>query len=101
MIKQTEAPWDGIALVCRKCSKKLGGGFGPGNDEKLAKTLRQALRAAGRRRALRIVEVGCLGLCPRKAVTLASPTHPGALFAIPRGTSAEATLAALGITPPA
>ncbi len=103
MIERVEAPWEGVALVCRKCSKKLGGGFGADGGEKLAKALRQGLRAAGRRRALRVVEVGCLGLCPKKAVTVAGPAHPGALFAVPRGTAVDAALEVLcgGVTAPA
>lgn len=94
MIERVQAPWEGVALVCRKCSKKLGGGFGP-EDEKLAKALRRGLRAAGRRRALRVVEVGCLGLCPKRAVTVAVSSDPAALHAVPRGTSVETMIAAL------
>lgn len=80
-----KAPWDGVALVCRKCSKKLGGGFGPKGDEKLAKALRAELKASGRRRALRVVAVECLGLCPKRAVTVVGTAAPGHVLAVPAG----------------
>ena len=90
-----KAPWDGVAMVCRKCSKKLGGGFGPNGDEKLAKALRAALKASGRRRALRVVPVDCLGLCPKRAVTVAGSGAPGHVFAVPEGADVEEVVRAL------
>lgn len=91
------APWGGIVLVCRKCSKKLGGGFGPKGRQTLAKVLRAELKDTGRRRVARIVEVGCLGLCPKGAVTVAGPAHPGAVFAVPERTEPASVLAALSL----
>ncbi len=35
--------WSGTVLVCRKRSKKLGGGFGPEGKRPLAKALRKHL----------------------------------------------------------
>ena len=58
-------------LVCRKCSKKLDGGFGPRGDERLVKALRKHLSLKkGRKAAAGIVEVNCLGVCPKGAVTV-------------------------------
>lgn len=63
--------WDHAVLVCRKCSRKLDGGFGPGGDEHLAKALRRHLSLKkGRKAAAGIVEVNCLGICPKGAVTV-------------------------------
>ncbi|MET0248282.1 MAG: (2Fe-2S) ferredoxin domain-containing protein [Sphingobium sp.] len=63
--------WDHAVLVCRKCSKKLGGGFGPDGDQRLDKALRRHLSLKkGRKAAAGIVEVGCLGVCPKDAVTV-------------------------------
>ena len=63
--------WDHAVLVCRKCSKKLDGGFGPEGDERLAKALRRHLSLKkGRKAAAGIVEVNCLGVCPKGAVTV-------------------------------
>jgi hypothetical protein len=47
-IKRVKADWSEVVLVCRKCSKKLGGGFGADGDQKLAKILRKAIGAKGR-----------------------------------------------------
>ena len=89
------APWDGVVLVCRKCSKKLDGGFGPKGRQPLAKALRDGLKAMGRRRALRVVEVGCLSLCPKGAVTVVGPAQPGAVLVVPKRMEAREVLAAL------
>ena len=63
--------WRSSVLVCRKCSKKLDGGFGPGGKQSLAKALRKHLATGkGRKASVGIVEVGCLGICPRGAVTV-------------------------------
>lgn len=63
--------WDHAVLVCRKCSKKLDGGFGRDGDERLAKALRRHLSLKkGRKAAAGIVEVNCLGVCPKGAVTV-------------------------------
>ena len=96
-IETVAAPWEGVALVCRKCTKKLDGGFGPKGKHKLAKALRAGLKDAGRRRALRVIEVGCLGLCPKDAVTVTGPLQPDRVLAVSRGSDPAAVLAALGV----
>ncbi len=56
-------------MVCRKCSKKINGGFGPDGRQGLAKALRKQLAAKkGRKSHMGIVEVPCLGICAKKAV---------------------------------
>jgi predicted metal-binding protein len=63
--------WSNVVLVCRKCSKKLDGGFGPDGKARLAKALRKHLSLkTGRKAAAGILEVNCLGICPRGAVTV-------------------------------
>lgn len=63
--------WQSAVLVCRKCSRKLDGGFGDDGDERLAKALRRHLALKkGRKAAAGIVEVNCLGICPKGAVTV-------------------------------
>lgn len=98
-IHATPAPWRDIALVCGKCSRKLRGGFGKKGRVDLADVLKAALKEAGRRRELRTVEVGCLGLCPKHAVTVISAGRPGELLTIQAGTDPAAVLARL--MPPA
>ncbi len=87
------APWQGTALVCRKCSKKLGGGFGHKGREDLSKALRQQLKSTNRRRALRVIEVGCLSLCPKRAVTVA--LEQGRVLVVPAGADIDAVLTAV------
>jgi predicted metal-binding protein len=68
---QVRSNWQQAVLVCRKCSKKLDGGFGPRGDERLAKALRRHLSIKkGRKAAAGIIEVDCLGVCPKGAVTV-------------------------------
>lgn len=88
--------WQGAAIVCRKCSKKLGGGFGPKGKQSLAKALRKASQGKkGRKAAFGVVEVGCLGVCPRGAVTLIDGSSPGRWLLVPEGADADTVLASL------
>ena len=84
-----------MVLVCGKCSRKLDGGFGKKGKHGLKDVLRDALKEAGRRRELRVVEVGCLGLCPKRAVTAVSTARPGEVLVVPQGTDAASLLSAL------
>lgn len=63
--------WAHAVLVCAKCSKRVGGGFGRKGRTPLAKALRKHLQLTkGRKAASGIVEVKCLGVCPAGAVTV-------------------------------
>ena len=86
--------WTDIILVCRKCSKKLSGGFGPDGDDTLSRALKQSLRATGRR-STRIIETKCLGLCPKGAVTVLPTRTPGTMLAVPKGADPAVILASL------
>lgn len=96
--------WQGALLVCGKCSKKLGGGFGKTGRTPLAKLLRKILGLKkGRKARLGIVETRCLGLCPRDAVVVVDARAPVEWLVVPRE-SDIAELAALldgRSTPPA
>ena len=73
-MKPARAGSGAIVLVCGKCSKKVGGGFGKKGGTALAKALRKAEGfGAGRRSAVQVVETKCLGLCPKGAVTVVDP----------------------------
>jgi len=80
-------------MLCGKCSRKLDGGFGHKGKHDLKDVLKDGLKAAGRRRALRVVEVGCLGLCPKRAVTIVSSARPAEMLAVPERMAVEAVLA--------
>jgi hypothetical protein len=49
--------WEETLLICRKCSKKLFGGFGENGDKPFKTVLRARLRETGRRR------LGSTGRC--------------------------------------
>lgn len=72
------AGWSGAILVCGKCSKKLGGGFGRKGKQPLAKALRgEPGFGKGRKATIGVVETRCLGICPKQAVTLVDTREPG------------------------
>ncbi len=82
-------------MICGKCSRKLKGGFGKKGKHNLADVLKDALKEAGRRRELRVVEVSCLGLCPKRAVTVVSSARPNQVLAILEGTDPVLVIARL------
>ncbi len=77
--------WDDVILICKKCSKKLNGGFGEEQDETLRKALRGGLKEAGKRGRVGMIEVSCFGVCPKRAVTVAIGSAPGELLVVPEG----------------
>lgn len=91
----TPAPWGSVVLVCRKCSRKLDGGFGKKGKHALADGLEDALEAAGRRREVLVAETDCLGICPKRAVCVLRADRPGEVLAVPAGTDPRAVLARL------
>ncbi len=78
--------WTDALLICKKCSKKLDGGFGEDGSETLRRALRGALRTTGQRGQIGLIEVGCLGVCPKRAVTTVRASQPGSLLIVPQGT---------------
>lgn len=98
-LKTLPCNWTAAILVCRKCSKKLGGGFGAKRRTPLAKALRAELAVGkGRKAAAGIVEVKCLGACPRGAVTLVDAAAPGEWVLVPAGADVAAVARDLGLT---
>jgi|SRR5690242_1707404 len=100
-LKRTvRSDWSGAVLVCRKCSKKMGGGFGPKGKTRLGKALRKRLGLRkGRKAPFGIVEVGCLGVCPHKAVTVIDAGDPARWHIVPAGSDIDDIAAALGLAP--
>ena len=98
-MKTVRADWSNAVLVCRKCSKKLGGGFGRKGKTSLAKALRQELGVCnGRRGALGVVEVKCLGVCPKGAVTVVNGAMPGEWVLVREGTPVNEVASALDLS---
>jgi hypothetical protein len=65
-----DAPWSEVVLVCAKCAAKLGRGR-KGKTE-LRGEIRHALKARGLGKRVRVVETGCLDLCPKDGQTIAT-----------------------------
>ncbi|WP_425986350.1 hypothetical protein [Brevundimonas sp. TWP1-2-1b1] len=88
-IKSTTTEWRDVVLVCRKCSKKLDGGFGPDGDLTLKKALRKYLHLKkgkqGRKGALTVAGTDCFDICPKGGVVAVNAAHPKKLLIIPAG----------------
>lgn len=88
--------WQGTVLICAKCSKKVGGGFGPKGKTRLAKALKAELGGGKGRKSKRgILEVKCLGVCPRNAVTMVDGNNPREWLLVRPGTDVAEVAAAL------
>lgn len=60
-----------LVAICKKCGKKVGGGFGDGGTASLRKALTKHLDLPKWKRSpIRIVETGCMKLCPKGAVAV-------------------------------
>lgn len=88
-------PWREVVILCRKCGKKLDGGFGPKRKDSLKDSLRVALRDIGQRRQVRVMETACLGVCPKGGVTALNATRPGLVHVIPAHTDGAQALRTL------
>jgi predicted metal-binding protein len=96
MIRVLASRWQGSVLVCGKCSKKLGGGFGEKGRTPLAKMLRAVLGLKKGRKAERgVVEVKCLGICPKNAVVMLDGARPDRWLLVPAGADASEVVATL------
>lgn len=90
--------WRQAVLVCGKCSKRVDGGFGPKGKQPLAKALRRHLGLKkGRKAAAGIVEVRCLGVCPRGAVVAVNGAESRAWQLVAPGADLDAVAEALGL----
>lgn len=98
-IKPVVAGWTDVVLVCRKCSKKLDGGFGRDGDLRLAKALRHALDLPkdARKSPVGIIETGCFDVCPKGAVVTVSTSRPDEWLVIPRDTPVDTIIDRLGL----
>lgn len=100
--RHVPARWDGAILVCSKCSKKVGGGFGDKGRTPLAKALRKSLGLKkGRKASLGIVESRCLGVCPKNGVTVMNATRTRDWLVVAPGTDVQDVVVALFLDPAA
>ncbi len=97
-VKSATTNWRQVVLVCRKCSKKLDGGFGPDGDKSLKKALRKYLKAGkGKKAELVVKETDCFDVCPKKAVVAVNAANPKALLIVPAGADLFEVKARLGL----
>lgn len=97
-IKTAKTQWRDVVLVCRKCSKKLDGGFGPDGDKSLKKALRKYLKAGkGKKGELAVKETDCFDICPKNAVVAVNVARPKALLIVPAGADLFEVKARLGL----
>jgi len=100
-IKSTSTEWRDVVLVCRKCSKKLDGGFGPDGDMTLKKALRKYLHLKtgkkGRKGELTVAGVDCFDICPKGAVVAVNAARPQNLLIVPAGSDLFEVKSLLGL----
>ena len=81
--------WKTIVLTCGKCARKMDGGYGPKGKDTLREAVDTALRDAGRRRDIHIIETRCMGVCPKKATTMLIASRPDSVMTVRKGTAIE------------
>lgn len=97
-LTRVRSDWDGAILVCGKCSKKIGGGFGKKQATPLAKALRKVLGLKkGRKARGGVVETRCLGICPKNAVTVIDMATPQRWLIVPAGAAVHDVAQGLSI----
>ena len=97
-IRRISRRWRDSILVCRKCSKKISGGFGPKGKTRLDKALREELGIGkGKRAELGVMLVGCFDICPKNAVIVARGTTPETLYSIRQGTPIAEVVEGIGL----
>jgi predicted metal-binding protein len=97
-IRKIRTRHEEVILVCRKCSKKIGGGFGPNADMRFDKAMRRELELGkGRKSRIRFLRVPCFDICAKNAVTVVKGSEPESFYVIPRGAALEDVSAMLGI----
>lgn len=98
MLRSVPAKTQSVVLVCGKCSKKIGGGFGKKGGTSLAKALRKrAGGKKGRKADLLVAETACLKLCPKGAVVAINAARPDAWMIVPAHTDVDEVAEAIGV----
>lgn len=88
-----------LVAICRKCGRKIGGGFGDDGTASLAKALKKHLDLPKWKRSpVRIVETGCMKLCPRGAVAMVTSGEVSLVYVVPENTPVAAVATRLGLS---
>ena len=96
--RRAKARWSNAVIICRKCSKKVKGGFGPEGKQTLAKALRKHLQLGkGPKSGAGIMEIGCVDLCPKGAVTVIDGRTPDQWLVVRPGANLDGLAHELGL----
>jgi hypothetical protein len=98
ILTEQPAPWRDLILVCRKCSAKRSGGFGPDGEANLRDLLKAEIRSHGLKGVVRAVETDCLDLCPEYGVSVMRIANPAEVLVVPTGTPVATVLDRLGLS---
>lgn len=92
--RTARAPYRELVVTCAKCARKLDGGFGRKGSKPLRSVLKRALKSGGWGRKVRVAEVSCLGLCPKRRQVVATRAQlaAGRLLVVEPGEAAETVL---------
>lgn len=97
-VETAETQWEDILLICRKCSKRAGGGFGAKGRTRLDKILREELELGkGRKARIGVVMAPCFKVCPKHGITVACGSRPDTLQVVPHGVAAQDVAELLGV----
>ena len=70
-LRAYDAPWQGqLVLVCEKCERRLRKDREHRDTPRLRKVLKACAEESSQPIALRVLEVGCMKLCPEGGVTV-------------------------------
>ncbi|MBV7257267.1 (2Fe-2S) ferredoxin domain-containing protein [Pacificimonas sp. WHA3] len=99
MKRTVRSDWSKAILVCAKCSKKCKGGFGIKGKQSLMKALRGYCGGGkGRKSPMGIIEVKCLGVCPKNAVVVINGCNSDLWNIVPKGTDMDEIAEIVGLT---
>ena len=98
--REAKAPFAQVVFTCSKCARKLDGGFGKRRRKDLRSELKRAFKQGDWKATVgkvRLVDVGCLGLCPKRRQVVATPEllQRGRLLVVEPGAEAQAVLTTL------
>jgi predicted metal-binding protein len=97
VIRSLPSRWRASVLVCARCEKKLGGGFGGDGRKPLSKLLRKLAGGKGRKADFGVIPVKCLKICPKRAVTVVTGANPRDWLIVPGGTPVDEVVVRLGL----
>ena len=81
-VRTVRTNWDDVVVVCRKCQKRMGGGFGPDGNWTLRKAIRKRSNTKDNECSIGVIQAGCFGVCPKQGVTVMRASRPSELLVV-------------------